>query len=271
MELKSENYYSQEANKEYLSCSQIKDFIRCESYALAKINGEWEDEPSKAMALSSYIDAIISDEETEFLNSESEKVKNGETSFIVLKSGKLSADAQAMAEIVKQAENDEMFIKYLKGEHQVIMTGNFDGIPIKAKLDSYFPNKVIVDLKAMKDFDLIWDEKDRTRKNFVDMYDYILQAALYQEMVRQNTGKQLPFIIAAMTKEKISERALLNIPQEKMDERLEEIKPYLTRIQDIKLGKIEPQSCGKCDYCKSLAKVHNIYNYNEYFEKRGGN
>ena len=271
MELNNENYYSQEANKEYLSCSQIKDFIKCENYALAKLNGEWEDEPSKAMALSSFVDAIISDEETKFLDKELEKVKNGESSFIVLKSGKLSADAQAMTDVIKQAENDKMFMKYLKGEHQVILIGEIGEIPIKAKLDSYFSNKVIVDLKAMKDFNLIWDEKDKTKKNFIDYYDYVLQAALYQEIVRQNTEKQLPFIIAAITKEKISERALLNIPQEKMDERLHEITPYLTRIQDIKLGKIEPQSCGKCDFCKSKAKVHNIYNYNEYFEKRGGN
>lgn len=97
--------------------------------------------------------------------------------------------------------------------------------------------------------------------------------AIYQEIVYQNTGKRIPFIIAAMTKEKISERALLNIPQQIMDERLNEIKEYLPRLQAIKQSKIAIvlNSCGKCDYCKSLAKVHNIYNYNEYFEKRGGN
>ncbi len=142
---------------------------------MAKLNGQWEDEPSKAMALSSYVDAVISDEETEFLNSESEKVKNGETSFIVLKSGKLSADAQAMAEIVKQAENDPMFMKYLGGEHQVIMTGVIADVPVKIKMDSYFPNKCIVDLKCMASMDLIFNEKTRQRENFIDYYDYVLQ------------------------------------------------------------------------------------------------
>ena len=58
---------------------------------------------------------------------------------------------------------------------------------------------------------------------------YILQASLYQEIVFQNTGKKLPFIIAAMTKEKISERALLNIPKIDMDAKLEEIKEYIHR------------------------------------------
>ena len=99
---------------------------------------------------------------------------------------------------------------------------------------------------------------------------YILQATLYQEIAFQNTGKKLPFIIAAMTKEKISERALLNIPQEDMDIKLKELKEILPRLQDLKKGKIKPNSCGKCDYCKSNAKVTKIYNYKDYFEKRGG-
>ena len=31
------NYYSNEANKEYMSYSQFKDFIKCPAYAMAKI------------------------------------------------------------------------------------------------------------------------------------------------------------------------------------------------------------------------------------------
>lgn len=151
------------------------------------------------------------------------------------------------------------------------MVGEINGVPVKIKVDSYHSNKCIVDLKCVASMDLIFNEKTRQRENFIDYYKYVLQAAIYQEVVRQQTGKQLPFIIAVATKEKYSERALLNIPQEKMDEELNYIKEILPHIQAIKQGKIEPVGCGKCDYCKSLAKVHNIYNYNEYFEKRGGN
>ena len=61
------------------------------------------------------------------------------------------------------------------------------------------------------------NEKTHQRENFIDYYNYILQATLYQEIVYQNTGKKLPFIIAAATKEKYSERALLQINQEKME------------------------------------------------------
>ena len=50
MFLTESNYYSPEANKEFLSVSQYKDFIGtwakpgCEARAMAKLNGEWEEE-----------------------------------------------------------------------------------------------------------------------------------------------------------------------------------------------------------------------------------
>jgi hypothetical protein len=55
MQLTSENYYSQEANKEYMSVSGYKDFagtygkMPCEFYGMEKLNGRWEDEKSTAL------------------------------------------------------------------------------------------------------------------------------------------------------------------------------------------------------------------------------
>ena len=37
MKLTDLNYYSQNANKEYMSYSQFKDFIKCPAYAMAKL------------------------------------------------------------------------------------------------------------------------------------------------------------------------------------------------------------------------------------------
>ena len=55
MVLTAENYYSQEANLEYMSVSQFKDFsgtygkMACEFEAVEKLHGRWEEEPSTAM------------------------------------------------------------------------------------------------------------------------------------------------------------------------------------------------------------------------------
>ena len=114
----------------------------------------------------------------------------------------------------------------------------------------------------------IFDEKTKQRKNFIDYYQYTLQAALYQEVVRQNTGKQLPFIIAACTKEKYSQRALLQIPQEIIDNELLFLRNYLPHLQDLKQGKVQPLSCGKCDWCISKQKCNKIYFYDDYFNER---
>lgn len=166
MELTEENYFSKEAAQIYTGSSEIKDFLKCEACALAKLRGEWEEEKSKAMIVSSYIDSWMSNELEQF------KEKNPE---IFLKSGELKADYKLADEVLKQMQDDEMFMKYLNGDHQVIMTGEISGVPVKIKIDSFHKDKVIVDLKAMANFDLIWNDKLRQKQSFVQVYDYITQ------------------------------------------------------------------------------------------------
>lgn len=164
--LTEENYFSKEVSKIYTGSSEIKDFLKCEACALAKLNGEWEEEKSKAMLVSGYIDEAISGTLDKF------KEQNPE---IFLKSGELKADYKIADEVLKQMQDDEMFMKYLNGEHQVIMTGEISGVPVKIKIDAYHKDKVIIDLKAVANFNLIWDEKLHQKRNFIDYYDYITQ------------------------------------------------------------------------------------------------
>ena len=64
--LTSKNYFSQNANKMYMSVSQYKDFAECEVLAMAKLNGEYVEKKSKALLIGSYIDAYFSNELDEF-------------------------------------------------------------------------------------------------------------------------------------------------------------------------------------------------------------
>lgn len=258
MELNNENYFSQEARKIYTGSSEIKAFLKCEACALAELNGEWEEEKSKSLLVSSYIDAAMSDELVEF------EQQNPE---IFTRGGDLKADYRLAEDVFNQMQEDEMFMKYLSGDHQVIMTGEISGVPVKIKIDSYFPEKVIVDLKCMANFDLIWNEVTHQKENFIDYYDYLTQASLYQEVVRQNIGERLPFIIAAATKQKYSQRALLQIPQQVMDKKLEFLKQYLPHLQEVKQGKVKPTSCGKCNYCISKQKCTKIYYYDDFWNQ----
>ena len=132
---------------------------------------------------------------------------------------------------------------------------------------AFILGKLITDLKVIKDFNLIYNEATHQKENFVDYYDYLTQASLYQEVVYQNTGERLPFIIAAATKQKYSQRALLQIPQQVMDEKLEFLKQYLPHLQEVKQGKIKPTSCGKCNYCISKKKCDRIYYYDDFWNQ----
>ena len=147
MILTAENYHSQEANREYLSVSQYKDFcgslgkIPCEAQAMAKLNGEWEMEETTSLLVGSYVDAHFEGTLDIF------RAKHPE---IFTKGGQLKAEYRKAEEIICRVERDEYFMKYMSGQKQVIMTGEIGGAPWKIKIDSYIPDICIVDLKVMK-------------------------------------------------------------------------------------------------------------------------
>lgn len=257
----NKNYFSKNIQEIYTGSSEVKSMLTCESATLAKLRGEWIEESSTALKQSSYVDAWMSNELEEF------KQQNPD---VFTKQGTLKSEYKLAEEIIEQIKEDSMFMKYItSGENQIIMTGEISNVPVKIKIDCYHKDKCIVDLKCVKDFNLIFDEKAKQRKNFIDYYQYTIQAALYQEVVKQNTGKQLPFIIAACTKQKYSQRALLQIPQQIIDSELLFLQNYLPHLQDLKQGKVQPTSCGCCSYCISKQKCDRIWYYDDYFKSKG--
>lgn len=249
-----ENYFSKENEMKYCGSSQIKSFMDCEARTLAKIKGEYKEENTTALLVGSYVDAAVSQTLDIF------KAKHPE---IFKKDGSLKSEYIKADYILNRIEKDELFMKYISGNHQTIMLGEINNVPIKIKIDSYFPDKCIVDLKCVRSFEPVWNDKTKTRENFVDYWKYTLQGALYQEIVRQNTGKKLPFFIAAVTKETEPDIALLAIPDEELDKQLIVIQEILPHIKNIKEGLILPKRCGKCDYCKMTKKLDCIIDYRD--------
>lgn len=247
MTLTSENYFSQEANKEYLSVSQYKDFVGtlgklgCETQALAKLNGEWEQEKSTALLVGSYVDAHFEGALNLF------RAQNPE---IFKKNGELKADYIKANEIINRVERDELFMQFMSGEKQVIMTADLFGAKWKIKMDSYLPDKAIVDLKCMRELNKAEYTKDYGHMDFVQYWGYDLQGAIYQEVVYQNTGKRLPFFIAAVSKEKEPNLELIYIDDQHLQEKLIEIEQNVEHIIALKNGEIEALRCEVCDYCK---------------------
>lgn len=239
--LNSDNYFDRENQVKYMSVSQFKAFEKCEAAALAEIMGDYEREKTTPLLVGSYVDAYFEGKLDLFKENNPQLFKrNGE-----LKSEYIQAD-----QIIQRIEKDPLFMFFMNGEKQVIMTGEIEGIPIKIKIDSYHPGKLIDDLKIVKDFKPIYVE-EKGKLSWIEAWEYDLQGAVYQEIVLQNTGDKLPFFISAATKEKVTDIDIIEIPQSYLDIELEHFKENIIRYDGIKKGLFKPERCEKCDYCKT--------------------
>lgn len=270
-EVTSENYFSSETNRAYMSCSQFKAFQRCEAAAMAELRGEYQPEVSTAMLVGSYVDAYFSGEMVDFTELHPEIFK---------RDGTLKAEYVKAQEIIERMESDELYMMLMSGRKQVIRTGTIAGVPFKVKIDSLldadtcaaiaekFPmaagalgmcDGAIVDQKCMASMDSMWSDEEHDRVSFVQYYGYDLQGAIYQAI----EGNMLPFILAVGTKERSPDLAALFIPDEDLAAKLAEVEDIAPRYQAIKHGKIQPHRCEKCDYCKATRRLDKIINYKE--------
>lgn len=248
--INNDNYFSQENSLKYVSTSQFKDFMKCEDMALARISGDYKSEKSTALLVGSYVDSYFEGTLEEF------KSNNPE---IFTQKGMLKSEYKQAENIISRIEKDKHFMDYMSGEKQVIMTGEIENVPVKIKMDFYHSAKVIVDLKIIKDFNSLY-VSGKGRLNFIEAWGYDIQGAIYQEIVSQNTGAILPFVIAAATKEKITDIETFYIPQYHLDNVLGYVKSNILHINDLKQGNIEPKRCGKCDWCKSTKVLTEVKN-----------
>lgn len=245
--LTNENYYSSEANKKYISVSQYKDFFGslsfkgCEYTALAKLNGEYEQEKTTALLVGSYVDSYFEGTLENFKNNNVEIFK---------KDGTLKSDYVKAEEIIKRIEKDKKFMQYLSGDKQTIMTAEFMGAEWKIKMDSYIKGKAIVDLKIIDDIYKLYYHKFLGKLTFIQARGYDFQLAIYQKIVEINTGEKLPCYIAVADKGKVPNIEIIQLTQQELDGALVGIQHGVERINKLKNGEIEPIRCGKCDYCK---------------------
>ena len=253
--LTPENYYSAEANMHYVSASQYKDFcgttgqMGCEAAAMAKLRGEIEEVQTTALLVGSYVDAYFEGTLPTFVAQHPEIISSrGKTA------GELKSEFKQASVMIDRAVKDQVFMRYMDGDKQVIMTGEVSGVPVKIKIDSTDGHR-LTDLKTVRSVTETFYAKDlNQRLNFCEWWGYDIQGALYREVYRQNTGKLLPFYICAVSKDKTDgiphpRIKVIEVPPRIMDEKLIEIERNIQNIQMIKTGEIEPLRCEVCDYC----------------------
>lgn len=285
MELTAENYFSTEMSQRYMSVSQYKSFLDCPARAMAEISGEYKQPMTTALLVGSYVDAYFEGTLEQFKKEHPEifnvtlkekdttrKIAEKRIPELITRNGTwkqgalakakeywpelfdkvctLKADYVQAEEIIKVLEADEVFMEYMAGEKQVIMTAELFGTPWKIKIDSYHKGKMIVDLKIVRSFERIMGI------SFVEHWKYDTQMAIYSKVESLFTGgDMLPTYLAAGTKEDPPDKNIIHIPFWKREECLANVKKDMPRILAYKRGEIEAPGCGVCAYCRSRKKI----------------
>jgi len=266
MKLTSENYFSTESQMRWLSVSQVKNFIgngfkeACPGSAIAEIKGEYKRPMTDSLLLGQYVDCLLTEPEKydDFcLNHPEMFSSRGATK------GELKSNFQRGLQMVERVKRDDLCMKTLNGDKQTIMTGKLFGEEWKIKID-ILGDKFITDVKTVESINKAYYDKELGRwVNFIQYHDYILQAGIYQEIVRQNIGKKLPFFIMAVSKEPVTDIGVFQIDDQSIEERLNEVEPFIPLISAYKSGKQEPPRCEHCDYCKDTKILSKPINFLE--------
>ena len=247
MLLTQENYFSKEANQEYISVSQFKAFAECEAQALHNIEIGGENE-KQAFLEGKLFENWVAGDRVLFMSQHPELISSrGATA------GQLKAEFN---KVIKAAERflEQDFFKDIinKCEKQVILTGKIEGVKVKCELDLFDrETNSIYDIKYMKDFKETWDKAEKVYKPWYYTYNYVLQLAVYREIVRQNFGEPKEIGLMAASKEEEPDLQAKSFSPELLDLELEYFKKNVRRYDDIKKGLLTPDSCGRCSLCKS--------------------
>jgi len=247
MILTSTNYYSPESNAAHWSVSLFKAFDKCEASGLAQVKGEYEREQTDALLFGSYVDAYFSNELDDFIKRDGDKMfkRNGEP----------YAKFAHASTVIDAIESQPLMMEFLQGEKQVIRTAELFDVSWKIKMD-VFNGERIVDLKCVRDFEPLYKEGSG-RVSWIEFWGYDIQGAIYQKVEQLSSGrdKPLPFYIVAVTKEKVPDVAVIQIPQHVLDTALKIVELKIDRFDLVKIGEIEPERCEKCEYCKQTKKL----------------
>ena len=223
--LTNENYFSQENSMKYMGCSQFKSFQKCEAAALADVQGFYQRETTTALLVGSYVDAHFEGTLDIF------KAQHPE---IFTKNGSLKSEYAHANYIIERVEKDKLFMHYMSGKKQVIMTGEICGVPVKIKVDSLLDD-TIVDLKCMRDFAPVWNDEWRIKQHFL-WHGVLTRKGRFIKKMFAKTQIFSYHVIAGVTKEKPEPDWHCLDKTTHLDFALGNVEENIVRYQRIKQG-----------------------------------
>ncbi len=247
MELSKDNYFSQEANATFMSQSQFKLFEDCEAAAKAELDGEYSSFID-AFLEGNYFEAIVCGQRAQFEANHAEEIisSRGETK------GQPKANYKSVISASEAFLRQPAFQSIIaRCEQQLILTGEIAGFPFKCMIDFFdHATNSEWDLKCMRDFKNIFNERERHYEAWYYGRGYHYQAAITRELIRQNFGSVGDCGIVAATKEPNPDVAWIVFDNERLDLALDIVKEFTPRYARIKRGQVVPDMCGICPYCR---------------------
>lgn len=274
--LTADNYFSLESAREFMSVHQYQNWQACAKAEFERQAGRYVPETPDVFLQGHYVEVGLQGTETDVAQFQAahpemftKPTKTGETHLL--------AKYELCTKMIARAKRDFGFMELMRGDAQVIFTGEIQGVQWKGKPDVVKPDWKIpcfVDLKTTAGFGSVWEsyfdlDAGQLRNEKVPWYDrYWFQLSVYQELLRQKTGKTLLPIIAGISKEDPPGlRALTFDSTDRLQAELSIGLANLGQIMAFKRGDAEPPACGDCDWCREHLEMRIVQAEN--FRKRG--
>ena len=265
-QLTNANYYSAEANRAYMSVSAYKCWLECPSRWMAQYGtGEFSPVPTDALALGSLFHTLVLEPELE------QQTLEEHAEYLHTKSGKLTAGTEGIYAMSSFIQKIPEIMQHLEGEHEVIVTGKIGGTNWKGKLDNINHEGIpgicggkpfFSDLKSAASLTKeTWVSRLGTHGNFIHTYNYGLQLAIYQELLRQKYGKDYVPVIVGCTKPTKTQptpdvKAFVWTDKQALEFMLSDVRYDMTEVKK----QVEVATYGRrcesseCEWCKRSRK-----------------
>ncbi|VDG33352.1 hypothetical protein [Lactobacillus plantarum] [Lactiplantibacillus mudanjiangensis] len=259
MTLTPSNYYDIKTDWQYMSPTWFKKFLACEAEAIAELKQSWkpENDPT-ALVVGNWLHSFFESEAAHerFVSEHPEAISSRGTT-----KGRLKKAFKVAENMIDTLDNDDMFKKFYQGDKEVIVTGKIGGYLWKGKIDCLnLERGYFADLKTTADIYKGYynAETHKYDKSFVYEYNYQLQMAVYQELIKQQFGINCKPYIVAVSKQAEPDKQVIDLPEYRLTNAMNQVLEAQEHIQRVITGEDKPTRCEHCDYCRSTKCLDNV-------------
>lgn len=270
VQINTENYYSVQVSREYLSVSQFKAWCDCPDFAFHRyIVGDVKDESYQPFIVGSFLHTLFEGKEAHasFKFDHPELISSRGATV-----GKLKKEYQDAEESYRIAKRNKNFMRYMTGEHEVIFTADFGPVQWAIRVDVLNREAGFMsDLKYIRDLDgEFWMSVNfdlqgnplppdaegvevmskNVRVPFYEAYQYWQRFAVYASVLYKATGKSWDLFMPVVSKDVPPALRVYSFNNRvRLAHELEMVNRKLPEIVEYRKGN-NLWKCGKCPHCR---------------------